>query len=95
MGWLDANEYFLMERVAWDRVNDPRFTVGLALASADDAAERPRPIPESGARKTALDGAILVPKVTKEIGVKKKRVSELRRYLLPYGQSGLIEHRNR
>lgn len=35
MGWLDANEYLLMEAVARDRVDGLRATLDLALASAD------------------------------------------------------------
>jgi hypothetical protein len=35
MGWLDANDYLLMEAVARDRVDGLRATIDLALASAD------------------------------------------------------------
>ena len=36
MGWLDANEYLVMEAVARDRVDDLRATIALALATADE-----------------------------------------------------------
>jgi hypothetical protein len=48
MGWLDANEYFLMEIVAGDRVADIRRTIVLALASTNGGYETPRDIPEAG-----------------------------------------------
>jgi len=35
MGWLDANEYLLMEAMARDRVDDLRASVDLALASTE------------------------------------------------------------
>jgi hypothetical protein len=132
MGWLDAHEYFIMERVARDRVDDIRVTVGLALASADGAAEMPRRIPEPGTPSsagwsacssiapsapaspipkpvspqcapgtvaqflvTALEGAILMTTITKEIGGMAKRASALKRYLSLDGQSELIEQRER
>ena len=44
MGWLDANEYFLMEAVARDRLDDIHRTVG--VASADDADDTSREIPQ-------------------------------------------------
>jgi len=36
MGWLDANEYFLMQTAARDRLDDVRLAADLAAVADDD-----------------------------------------------------------
>jgi hypothetical protein len=50
MGWLDANEYLLMETVGRDRIDDLRRTMPLARArvGADDDAPRKSSRPSLG-----------------------------------------------
>jgi hypothetical protein len=49
MSWLDANEYFIMETAARDRLDDLHASIDRALASADGPDDRPGDTPP-GAR---------------------------------------------
>ena len=48
MGWLDANEYFVMEAVARDRIDDLRAVVDPGPARDDDSLDTPRDRPAPG-----------------------------------------------
>jgi hypothetical protein len=47
MGWLDANEVYMMEAVARDRVEELQCTAHLARASTDRRGDAPGNGPES------------------------------------------------
>ena len=48
MGWLDANEVYVMETIARDRVEELRALADPMLAGADSAGEAPGDAPEAG-----------------------------------------------
>jgi hypothetical protein len=58
MSWLDANEYFLMEAVARDRLDDIRRTIDVAVASGEGADETPPREASQPARARPECGAV-------------------------------------
>ena len=49
MGWLDLNEYLLIEAITRERIDDLRSTVDLTtVESTDGITEPPRDVPKQG-----------------------------------------------
>ena len=56
MGWLDANEYFLMQAAARDRLDDVRLTADLAAPAGDAALDGASPAEPDAERARAWAG---------------------------------------
>jgi hypothetical protein len=69
MGWLDANEVYVMETIARDRVEELRALADPMLAGADSAGEAPGDAPEAGHVRPPCDSI--------EIGGGRRRARRL------------------